>query len=109
MRARDWGRIVLVSSRTARKDRSGQAAYAIAKSGVAVLAETIAEEAVGTGVTANVVAPSTLDTPANRSAMPDADHGTWVQPADAAASIAFLASEAAGQLRGTWLPLYGSA
>jgi NAD(P)-dependent dehydrogenase (short-subunit alcohol dehydrogenase family) len=109
MRERDWGRIVLVSSRTAREDRAGQAAYAIAKSGVAVLAETIAEELVGTGVTANVIAPSTLDTSANRSAMPDADHDSWVRPADAAASIDFLASEEAGQLRGTWLAVYGSA
>jgi hypothetical protein len=41
--------------------------------------------------------------------MPDADHSRWVQPADAAASIAFLASEEAGQLRGAWLPVYGSA
>jgi NAD(P)-dependent dehydrogenase (short-subunit alcohol dehydrogenase family) len=109
MSERDWGRIVLVSSRTAREGRAGQGAYAIAKAGVAVLAEVIAEETVGTGVTANVIAPSTLDTPANRRAMPDADHDSWVQPADAAASIAFLASEEAGQLRGSWLAAYGSA
>ena len=100
---------MLISSRTARQGRSGQAAYAIAKSGVAVLAETIAEESVGTGVTANVVAPSTLDTHATRRAMPDTDHDAWVPPGDVAASIAFLASEEAGQLRGTWLSAYGSA
>lgn len=109
MRERDWGRVVLVSSRTAHENRSGQAAYAIAKAGVAVLAETIAEESRGTRITANVIAPSTLDTPANRRAMPDADHSAWVSPADIAASIAFLASEEAGQLRGAWLPAYGSA
>jgi NAD(P)-dependent dehydrogenase (short-subunit alcohol dehydrogenase family) len=109
MRARDWGRVILVSSRTAKEDRSGQAAYAIAKAGVAVLAETIAEESRGTGITANVIAPSALDTPANRRAMPDADHTAWVPPSDVADSIAFLASEAAGQLRGAWLPAYGSA
>jgi NAD(P)-dependent dehydrogenase (short-subunit alcohol dehydrogenase family) len=109
MRERNWGRIVLVSSRTARQNRSGQAAYAIAKAGVAVLTETIAEESRGTGVTANVIAPSTLDTPANRAAMPDADHGAWVSPSDVAASIAFLATEDAGPLRGAWFPVYGSA
>ena len=109
MLERDWGRVVFVSSRTARQDRAGQAAYAIAKAGVAVLAETIAEETVGTSVTANVVAPSTLDTPANRRAMPNADHTRWVGPEQVAASIAFLASDAAGQLRGAWLPVYGSA
>lgn len=109
MREQDWGRVVLVSSRTAHENRSGQAAYAIAKAGVAVLAETIAEESRGRGITANVIAPSTLDTPANRRAMPDADHSAWVSPSDVAASIAFLASEEAGQLRGAWLPAYGSA
>jgi NAD(P)-dependent dehydrogenase (short-subunit alcohol dehydrogenase family) len=109
MRERDWGRVVFVSSRTARENRSGQAAYAIAKAGVAVLAETIAEESRGSAITANVVAPSTIDTPATRGSMPDADHSAWVSPSDVAASIAFLASEEAGQLRGAWLPVYGSA
>ena len=109
MRQAGWGRIVLVSSRTAREGRAGQGAYAIAKAGVAVLAETIAEESRGLDVTANVVAPSTLGTPANRAAMPDADFGEWVPPDDVAASIAFLVSQEAGQLRGAWLPVYGSA
>lgn len=107
MRERAWGRIVLVSSRTAREDRSGQAAYAIAKAGVAVLAETIAEENRGLDLTANVIAPSTLDTPANRKAMPDADFGSWVPTEDVGATISFLVSEPAGQLRGAWLPVYG--
>jgi NAD(P)-dependent dehydrogenase (short-subunit alcohol dehydrogenase family) len=106
---RGFGRVVLVSSRTAREGRSGQAAYAVAKAGVAVLAETIAEENRWLDVTANVIAPSTLDTAANRAAMPDSDFVAWVPPADAAASISFLASDAAGQLRGAWLPVYGSA
>ncbi len=109
MRAEGWGRLVLVSSRTAREDRAGQAAYAVAKAGVAVLAETIAEESRGLDLTANVIAPSTLDTPANRTGLPGADFSAWVPPADVAASISFLASDAAGQLRGAWLPVYGSA
>ncbi len=109
MRKQGWERIVLVSSRTAREGHSGQAAYAIAKAGVAVLAETIAEESLGLDITANVVAPSTLDTPANREAMPDSDFSAWVPPEDVAASIAFLVSQEAGQLRGAWLPVYGSA
>jgi NAD(P)-dependent dehydrogenase (short-subunit alcohol dehydrogenase family) len=109
MRARGWGRVVLVSSRTAREGRSGQVAYAVAKTGVAVLAETIAEENHKLDVTANVIAPSTLDTPANRAAMPGSDFSAWVPPADAAASISFLVSDEAGQLRGAWLPVYGSS
>lgn len=109
MRQRGWGRAVFVSSRTARQDRSGQVAYAIAKSGVSVLAETIAEENRGVDVTANVVAPSTLDIAANRAAMPEADFSAWVAPADVAASISFLVSQEAGELRGGWLPVYGGA
>ncbi|CAN5761689.1 3-oxoacyl-ACP reductase FabG [soil metagenome] len=109
MLADDWGRIILVASRAARSERAGQAGYAVAKAGVAVLGEAIAEETRGTGVTANVVAPSMLDTEANRRASPDADHTAWVPPSEVAGSISFLASEEAGQLRGAWLPVYGSA
>jgi NAD(P)-dependent dehydrogenase (short-subunit alcohol dehydrogenase family) len=109
MRERGWGRIVLVSSRTARRVPSGQAANAVAKAGVTVLAEAIAEENRGLDVTANVIAPSTLDTAANRASMPASNFETWVPLEDAAANIAFLASDEAGQLRGAWLSLYGSA
>ncbi|HEX2236541.1 MAG TPA: SDR family NAD(P)-dependent oxidoreductase [Actinomycetota bacterium] len=109
MRAAGWGRVVLVSSRTARRGRAGQAAYAVAKAGVAVLAEAIAEETRGMNVTANSIEPSTLDTPANRAAMPNADPSRWVPVEDAAAAIAFLASEEAGQLRGARLPVHGAA
>lgn len=109
MRERDWGRLIFVSSRTAHRGRSEQIPYAIAKAAVGVLAEGIAEETRGTGVTANTVAPSTIDTEANRKAFPKSDHSTWVSPDEIAASIAFLASEAAGEIRGAWLPVYGSA
>lgn len=107
MRNEGWGRIVLVSARTARRNRAGQAGYAVAKAGVSVLAETIAEENRDIEVTANVVAPSTLDTPANRASMPDADHSAWVPLDQVAAAIEFLTSDAAGQLRGAWLPVFG--
>lgn len=103
-----WGRVVLVSSRTAKEGRVGQSAYAVAKEGVATLAEVIAEECCGSGVTANVIAPSVLDTPANRRAMPSADYTRWVSPEVAAAMVAFLASEEAGTLRGAWLPVFGA-
>lgn len=109
MRKSEWGRIVLVSARTARFDRTGQAAYAIAKAGVGLLAEVISEENRSFGVTANAIAPSILDTPANRSAMPDADPSTWVSSEHVAATIEFLCSEEAGHLRGAWLPLTGAA
>src|SRR5215211_4802931 len=102
-----WGRVVLVSSRTAKEGRLGQSAYAVAKEGVATLADVIAEECCGSGVTANVIAPSVLDTPANRRAMPEADFTRWVAPDVAAAMVAFLISDEAGTLRGAWLPVFG--
>ena len=104
---RDRGRMVLVSSRTAEQERSGQVGYAVAKAGLQVLAETIVEENRLANVTANVVAPSTLDTPANRRAMPSADIGEWVSVDDVAACIAFLVSDAAGAIRGARVPIYG--
>jgi NAD(P)-dependent dehydrogenase (short-subunit alcohol dehydrogenase family) len=107
MREHGWGRIVLVSARAARQGREGEGAYAVAKSGVSILAETIAEENRDKDVTANVVAPAALDTPANRAAQPNSDHADLVPPDVVAEMIAFLASEEAGLLRGAWLPAFG--
>ncbi|MGH2755191.1 MAG: SDR family oxidoreductase [Actinomycetota bacterium] len=104
---RDRGRIVFVSSRTAHADRAGQVGYAVAKAGVEVLAQTIAEETRAYDVTANVIAPSTIDTPANRRSMPDADFSSWVSFDDVAASISFLVNEPGGAIRGATLPIYG--
>jgi NAD(P)-dependent dehydrogenase (short-subunit alcohol dehydrogenase family) len=109
MRQQGWGRIVFVSSQAARSRRRHQGAYAVAKAGISVLAETIAEENRDMDLTANVVAPSVLDTATNRAAMPDADYDKWVPLGDVARIIAFLASEEAGQLRGAWLPAFGRA
>ena len=108
MLAQDWGRVVLVSARTAVRPRAGDGAYAVAKAGVIVLAQTIAEETRGTGVTANAVVPSIIDTPSNRTSMPG-DPAKWVPPRDLAETIAFLASDPAGQIRGASVPVYGSA
>lgn len=105
---RGRGRIVLVSSRTARTERAGQVGYAVAKAGVEVLAQTITEETRAYDVTANVVAPSTIDTPANRRAMPNADFDAWVSLEDVATSISFLLNEPGGAIRGATLPLYGA-
>lgn len=104
---RDRGRIMLVSSRTAHVDRTGQVGYAVAKAGLEVLAETIAEETRGYNVTANVIAPSTIDTPGNRCSMPQADYSSWVSLEDVAGSISFLVNESAGAIRGVTLPIYG--
>ena len=104
---RDRGRIVFVSSRTAHADRAGQVGYAVAKAGVEVLAQTISEETLAYDVTANVIAPSTIDTPGNRRGMPDADFSRWVSLDDVASSISFFVNQPDGAIRGTTLPVYG--
>jgi NAD(P)-dependent dehydrogenase (short-subunit alcohol dehydrogenase family) len=70
---------------------------------------TLALELKGTGVTANVVVPSVIDTAANRAAMPKADFGKWVQPKSIASLLLWLASEHAGDVNGAAIPVYGGA
>ncbi|HEX2095614.1 MAG TPA: SDR family oxidoreductase [Longimicrobiaceae bacterium] len=100
------GALVFVSSRAAREGRAGNAAYAVAKSGLCTLAEAIAEEYGGEGIRANVVLPDTLDTEANRRAMPDADHSRWTAPEEVARVILSLASGRADPSNGESVPLY---
>ncbi len=75
LRKAGWGRIILVGSTAATEAPAGQAAYNVAKAGVVALARTLAQELRGTGVTANAVLPSVIDTPATRAAMPYANGG----------------------------------
>ncbi|MBN1179142.1 MAG: SDR family oxidoreductase [Anaerolineae bacterium] len=108
MLAAGWGRIIHTSSKAAVAPRAKQAGYAVAKMGVIALTEAIAEEVKGTGVTANVVLPSIIDTPANRRAMPKADPGKWVPAEHIAAVMTFLCSDAAASINGTRVPVYGA-
>jgi NAD(P)-dependent dehydrogenase (short-subunit alcohol dehydrogenase family) len=109
MKATGYGRIVTVGSRSAQTPVGQQAAYAASKAGVVALTRAVAAELAGTDVTANCVLPSTIDTPANRAAMGDRHAEAWVKPASLAEVITFLASEAARDLRGAAIPVYGSA
>src|ERR1700674_5054568 len=90
------GRIVNVSARPALEPRlgAGMAAYTASKSAVAALTQALAQELPDQKIWVNAVAPSIIDTPANRAAMPEADHSRWVSPADLAEVITFLASAA---------------
>jgi len=102
------GRIVNVGALAAVKAGVGMGPYAASKAAVHRFTESLAEEFKGRGVTVNAVLPSTIDTPANRTAMPDADFGKWVAPGDLAAAILFLASPQAGAITGALLPVTGS-
>lgn len=104
-----YGRIVAVGSRVGVEPVAGLSAYGVSKAGLNSLIQTIAKEVRDQGITANVVMPSTIDTPANRKAMPKADFSSWVQPASIAEQIVSLASESAGDVSGALIPVYGRA
>ncbi|MDB5043150.1 MAG: short-chain dehydrogenase/reductase family protein [Candidatus Eremiobacteraeota bacterium] len=105
------GRIVNVTSRPALEPRlgAGMSAYTAAKAAVAALTQTLAAELVGRNVLVNAVAPSVIDTPANRAALPKADHDAWVKPEEIAVTIGFLASPANTVTNGAVVPVYGRA
>lgn len=95
------GRVVAVASRAVVPPAAGFIAYTVAKAGVIALAQALAEETRGRGVTVNAVLPSTMDTPANRAATPDADRRGWVPVEAVAAAIAYLVGPDAGHVTGT--------
>lgn len=103
------GRVVLVGSRTVAHPAAGQAAYSAAKAGVLALVATLAEELRGSRRTANAVVPKVIDTPANRDAMPEADHERWVPPRAIAKVIAWLASADSWPVSGAAIPVYGDS
>ena len=109
MQRRRFGRIVSVAARAALLGGGYVGAYAISKAGVVALTRALADEVRDHGITVNAIAPSTIDTPANRAAMPDADPSKWVKPEQIAATLVFLASDAAGATSGTVIPIYASA
>jgi NAD(P)-dependent dehydrogenase (short-subunit alcohol dehydrogenase family) len=104
MTAAGFGRIVNIGSRAVVPPMGGFTAYTVAKSAVITLTQALARE-VARGITVNVVLPSTMDTPANRQAMPDADRSQWVSPESVAAVIAYLASEEATAISGAAIPV----
>jgi len=108
---RGGGRIVNVAARPALEWRSGagMAAYTVAKAGVAALTVALAEEAAKDGILVNAVAPSIMDTAANRAAMPKADYSLWPKVEEVAATIVFLASPDNRVTRGAIVPVYGKS
>ncbi|MGH6959001.1 MAG: SDR family oxidoreductase [Dongiaceae bacterium] len=103
------GRIVNVSARHALEPRSGagMTAYTVSKAGVAALTEALAQEIAGQGVLVNAVAPSIMDTPQNRQAMPKANYDAWPKVEEVAATILFLASPENRVTRGAVVSAYG--
>jgi len=107
MLAQGGGKIVNVGAFSAQRGVANMGAYVAAKSAVIRLTETMAAELRDKNINVNCVLPTTIDTPENRQAMPDADPGKWVAPEDLANVIAFLASDAARAIHGAAIPVTG--
>lgn len=108
MRKTQGGRIIAIGSRAAVDPGAGVGAYSSSKAAMVSLIRTVAAENKDAGLTANVILPGTMDTPANRKAMPTADVSKWVQPANIAGLITWLAGESGKDVNGAVLPVYGS-
>jgi len=105
MLAAGSGRIVAIASRAVVPPGGGLIGYTVAKAAVIAFVQALAVETKGRGVTANAVLPSTMDTPANRAAMPDVDPKTWVPVEAVADAIAYLAAPTSGHITGTLLAI----
>jgi NAD(P)-dependent dehydrogenase (short-subunit alcohol dehydrogenase family) len=103
------GRLINVAARPALIPTAGMVAYATSKAGVAALTLALAEELAPEGIWVNAVAPSIIDTPANRAAMPKADHSRWPSTNDIASAIVQLASPENRCMRGAVVPVYGGS
>jgi NAD(P)-dependent dehydrogenase (short-subunit alcohol dehydrogenase family) len=109
--AKEGGRIVNVAARAALEWRMGAktTAYTASKAAVAALSSALAEEVAGQGILVNAVAPSIMDTPANRKDMPKADFAKWPKVEEVASTILFLASPENKVTRGAVVPVYGQS
>jgi len=103
------GSIVAIGSRTALRPWEGAkaAAYAASKAALVALVQACAAEVLADGVRINAVLPSTIDTPANRAAMPQHDPAHWVSVESLSGVIAFLLSDAARDISGAAIPVFG--
>lgn len=107
MLERRRGRIVAIGSRAAVEPIANFAAYSVSKAALVTLVKTMALEVADSGITANVVLPSVIDTPANRAAMPNSDFSRWVTPASISRLLLWLVSEEAADVNGAAIPIYG--
>ena len=106
---RGGGAFVGVSARPALRPFSGAAGYIVGKAAVLALIQALDAEYKHDGIRCNAILPSVIDTPANRSAQPDADYSKWVQPEEIAKVVRFLVSGESGPISGAAVPVYGRA
>jgi NAD(P)-dependent dehydrogenase (short-subunit alcohol dehydrogenase family) len=107
LRKTGTGRIIAVGSRAALEPGAAVGAYSASKAAMVALMKSTALENADANLTVNVILPATMDTPANRSAMPGADFSSWVQPGNVASLAVWLASDAARDVTGAAIPVFG--
>lgn len=108
MREQGSGALLAIGARTAVEPVAGLGVYSASKAALVSLIRTVALENKDRGISANAILPGTMDTPANRAAMPGADPSKWVQPSQVAALLVHLASNEASQISGAVIPIYGA-
>jgi NAD(P)-dependent dehydrogenase (short-subunit alcohol dehydrogenase family) len=108
MRDQGRGRIIAIGSKAAVEPAPMAGAYAASKAALVSLVRTVARENSDQGISANIVLPGTMDTPANRAADPQADFSKWVHPCQVAKLLVYLMSDQASQVNGAVIPVYGS-
>jgi NAD(P)-dependent dehydrogenase (short-subunit alcohol dehydrogenase family) len=109
MRKQRTGRIIAVASRAALEPGANVGAYSASKAAMLSLVRTAALENQDAGITVNAVLPGTIDTPSNRTAMPNADFSKWVRPENIASLMVWLAGDAGRDVTGAVIPVYGPA
>jgi len=107
MRTQGTGRVVAIGSRTAQMPAAGLGVYSASKAALVRLISTVALENKDAGITANTILPGTMNTPANRAAMPHADSTRWVDPAQVAAMCVHMASDISSHVNGAVISIYG--
>lgn len=108
LRTAGRGAIVNVAAKSGVDHPAGNAIYAASKAGAIALIDTLAADLAGSGIRVNSVLPTTIDTPANRRAMPEADHARWTKPEEIAKVIVFLCSDEASAVHGAAIPVGGN-
>ena len=107
MRVKRSGRIVSIGSKAAVEPAAQAGVYSASKAALVSLVRTVARENSHPHVSANVLLPGTMDTPANRTADPRADYSKWVHPCQVAKLLVHLVSDDASQISGAVIPIYG--
>lgn len=103
-----WGRVAMITSPYAFRPNANGGPYAVGKAGQEALMQTLSQELIGTGVTANLLQAKTIDVQRKKVSAPSADNAYWTTPEELTAAILYLLSDAAGTVNGAKIPLFGS-